>query len=559
MKSLKLKIFLGAMIVLLFSLVINVYTYVKVSNFHQLTEKILTHELVKLVNNEKLSQNVAKRTAAIRGYILYKDPSYIEQYEQLTKDSNQLLKLLAMKHKIKDMDRIKTLEKQFETNIHENIIEKMKSGQQADVMTELKNNINPIGNELTKEYEGIALDNETQIKQIGNQAINEGVSLKRILLYMTVIMLLGGTAIVFIIAEKLTNPIKRLTKRLEEIKNGDISGKSLDVIGKDEISGLIQGVNVMQKNLQTLIQNIHYTAEQVASASITLSQSVDSSYIKEELISNKFLEITSGAELQVNKVEQNSFTLNNINDEINRIRKHIQLLQNEALSTKDTCGGGYQSLSKVKDQMENINEKVDSTISIAKLLEKSSKEIGQISQMITEISAQTNLVALNASIEAARAGELGKGFSVVAEEVKKLAEQSEQFSKEIQFLIQQTRENVNKVSSSIASNKEEVSSGLIMVDETSAIFDQIINSTRRVGDYSKEVSVSIDSISVNSQSLIESTNEILEISQGMSNQTDQVASSSQEQLASIEEVSNAAGELATLATYLKENIRTFQI
>jgi methyl-accepting chemotaxis protein len=95
MKSLRLKIFMGTISILILVPIINIYTYIKVSDFHSYTETIVNHELFMLVNNEKLSQNVSQRTAAVRGYILYHDPAYKEQFSSLSKESNSLLKQLS--------------------------------------------------------------------------------------------------------------------------------------------------------------------------------------------------------------------------------------------------------------------------------------------------------------------------------------------------------------------------------------------------------------------------------------------------------------------------------
>lgn len=376
---------------------------------------------------------------------------------------------------------------------------------------------------------------------------------------MTIIELIGGIITAFIIAGKITKPIKLITNRLKEVMDGNLTGKELKVSGKDEVSELVTGFNTMQKNLKSLIVNIQNTADKVSNASLILTRNVESSYFNEETISNRLVEISNGTDIQTNKVDQNVASLTNINAEIQTIDANTELLINESISTEEICEEGHNSLTKVRYQMDDINQKVEETVTIVSTLEKSSEKIGNISKMITEISMQTNLVALNASIEAARAGDFGKGFAVVAEEVKKLAEQAKQFSEDIHSLIKQISDDVNRVIISISFNKKEVNAGKQLVDDTSVIFDQINNSTKKVSQYIKGVSLSMNSIALNSNSLLESTNEIMHISKEMNCQTYEVTSSAQEQLATIEEVSKAAGDLSELAKDLKGKVERFQI
>ena len=558
MKSVRYKIYFGALIVLLIVLLFNIYMYKKVSEFHDTADSIISHDLDMVVNNEKLGLNVSKRIAAIRGYLIYEDETFINQYMRLLDENKILLKNLMELHETNNIKELEMEEEQFGLLIRNEIIEKQ-DGNLEEKRERFYKDIDPISKKLMSQYERIAKESEKQIKQNGKNSMGEGMKLKKIMIFISFATFIFGIVVSYFLSIIFTKPINLLAKKLKEVSEGDLSGEELKVKTQDELGSLAIGFNQMFKNIKSIISKMSDTSKLASSTSTKLSTSIKQFLINQENISNSLMQINAGAEDQASRVGKNLQSLSSINNEIHSIENNSSLLLNESLATQRVCDLGYNSLQQVENQIRNNVRKVDDTVATVNTLNQSSDEIEKISEIITKISEMTNLVAINASIEASRAGANGKGFEVVAAEVRKLAEQSKELSEQILKLIVMIKTDINNVYKSSIENKTEVHSSLEMIGRTSTIFKNIIESTEKEDKYIKEITHSLSSIVKDSEVLVESTNEIMKLSKDVSNETNIVSSSAQEQLAMNEEVLKVADDLSELALNLQETIVTFKL
>lgn len=209
--------------------------------------------------------------------------------------------------------------------------------------------------------------------------------------------------------------------------------------------------------------------------------------------------------------------------------------------------------------MDHIHQTVDETGSIISELGEKSAYIGTIVETIKMISDQTNLLALNAAIEAARAGENGRGFSVVAEEVRKLAEQSTQSSAQIEQIIGDIKLNVERAITSMTSEKEVVRSGTLVIEEAQRAFKKIMESTQVVNKQIKEVSLFGHSIADSSRQISLEIEQVAKITQETNAQAEEVASISSEQMNSMQEINAATSELQSAALELQSSSRRFKL
>jgi len=209
--------------------------------------------------------------------------------------------------------------------------------------------------------------------------------------------------------------------------------------------------------------------------------------------------------------------------------------------------------------MNIINDKVVNSSNIVHLLGKKSSEVGNIVTLITQIAAQTNLLALNAAIEAARAGEQGKGFAVVADEVRKLAEKSGDSAGQIDGLIKEIQTEMMSAVISMNEGTNAVKEGIVLVKNAGNSFHEILSDVDGVSKNMQEVSAVVQQIYAASQMMVQSVEKIAEITKDSAVGAQNIAAASQEQNAIMKEVSNAADMLTQMAIGLEKKFSIFKM
>ncbi|XJZ28775.1 methyl-accepting chemotaxis protein [Bacillota bacterium Lsc_1132] len=357
----------------------------------------------------------------------------------------------------------------------------------------------------------------------------------------------------------------RLKKRLDTVSSamdragaGDFTTKIKDQAG-DELTDLANNYNQMAQNLHMLIREVSQAAEQVAASSQELTAGAEQTSRASAQITEAIQQIAIGAENQTNTVEANGQAFNEISFGINRIAQSSATVSEKAVTATDAAQEGGDLVGKTVKQMDAIQYSVEESGNVIQLLDKRSKEIGEITRVINEIANQTNLLALNAAIEAARAGEHGKGFAVVADEVRKLAEESQKSSAQISSLIKDIQEDMKLSHSTMDRVKEEVQSGIQIVDRAEEKFGEIHELMEAVQEEINEVAATAEQMSAGAEEVTSSTRDIIVVSKETSLHSQNAAASTEEQLASMEEITASATSLSTMAIHLQELMAKFKI
>ncbi|PKG23566.1 methyl-accepting chemotaxis protein [Niallia nealsonii] len=378
---------------------------------------------------------------------------------------------------------------------------------------------------------------------------------------MTVIVIAAsiiiGGALIFIIIKSIITPLKKVTNSAKKICSGDLT-ETIVYAGNDEIGELSKSFAEMQNYLKLLIGQLNSSMEQVTSSSEQLLASAEQTSAASNQVSTAVQQIASDAEGITDKMESSNHSLEEI------LKGALQIADrsvNVAALSKETATlaeDGGEFVAQNLEQMKFINKSVKQSNEVIHSLSNRSKEIGKIIEVIQSISNQTNLLALNAAIESARAGEHGKGFSVVANEVRKLAEQSQESAKLISTLIaeiQQDTEHSVQIMSKVLIHAED---GLSISEATSNKFAQIISSTKVIGPQIEEVSATVQQMSAGLQEVTSQTGDIVSIASFNAEGAEEVAAASQEQLASMDEISHSAKALTVLAEELLTTVNMFK-
>jgi methyl-accepting chemotaxis protein len=270
-------------------------------------------------------------------------------------------------------------------------------------------------------------------------------------------------------------------------------------------------------------------------------------------------QVATGVDQQVKSVEETSKTISEMSIGIQQIATNAQDVSQTALEASEGAKAGGQVITNAIQQMNFINENVTGLESVITGLGESSEEIGKIIDVITGISDQTNLLALNAAIEAARAGEHGKGFAVVADEVKKLAEQSSNSAKQISQLVLKIQNETKTAVQTMESTSKEVNEGIGVVNTAGQAFSLIETSIEAVNVQIQDVSSAVQQMAAGSEQMVSSMSLIIKVAEESASGTQEVSAATEEQLASMEEITASAQTLSNMAEELQLLISRFKV
>lgn len=361
------------------------------------------------------------------------------------------------------------------------------------------------------------------------------------------------------IAYLTTTPIRSSVKFAETVAKGDLTPTLTCMTQKDEVGQLCRSLNTMVESFRSLVGNISHGADVFAETSGTLSNRSEATMLAAQEVLNAINQVSLGSQNQSSSVQEILAAVEKMSAGIQNIESSVRLARQAAGQALEVARVGDHSVAHTNSQMIHIHQTVAETGRIITELGEKSASIGGIVETIKAISDQTNLLALNAAIEAARAGEHGRGFSVVAEEVRKLAEQSTLSSAQIEQIIRDIKLNVDRAITSMEAEKEVVLGGSQVIEEAQKSFSRIVESTQIVNQQIEEVFQVTNRITSSSEHISHKINQVATISEETSAQSEEVAANSTNQMNSMQEINTSSRELTRAAQELQAAARKFKL
>ncbi|BFT72055.1 methyl-accepting chemotaxis protein [Paenibacillus sp. P36] len=384
----------------------------------------------------------------------------------------------------------------------------------------------------------------------------DGIKWNTILSIFAIVL---GLVISFLIARHVSKPITTMSAAARRISDGDLSVSYIALKQKDEIGDLSASFAQMTEHMRSMIETVNGHAQSVASSAKQLRiSSIDMQEVSNH-ITQTVKDVATGADQQTLTMEETSRSMEEVGSGIYRMAESASTIAESIEWTKQQAEAGGTYVQNTVQQMESIHDSVHQTDQVMSMLEKKSQEIGHILQAIQDIAQQTNLLALNAAIEAARAGEQGRGFAVVASEVRKLAEQSGQFSGEISALLSEIQATVHDSGDALSQVKNEVQTGIELVQKTEQNFGEILQSTTLVASQIQEMAATSEQMSAGAQEITASVQQVASIAKKTADSSQDVSSSAVNQLETTGEVRVAAQSLSEMAEELQQILARFRI
>ncbi|MGM0920168.1 MAG: methyl-accepting chemotaxis protein [Bacillota bacterium] len=556
--SLKGKLLGSFSVIIVLSLLMAAFSMIGFSMVNRQTKQIVQEDMQSLLAEGKLSDNITQRVSLIRAYFIYGKDEYKDQYYELTEESQALQKkLLAQSDNPKSRELMKK-SAEWEEIVEDEVIKSFDSGMRVTANQTLRGEVQNLADELTEGFDSLASEREKSIMQDGDAIINQGRFINMLGIVLSVVIVTIGIFLAFRISNALTKPILKIVSRMRAISNGQLEHEPLLSASQDEIGELIHSVNEMNQQLKAIVKDISGASLSVAERSEQLQSSSKELKAGSEQIASTMQELSSGAETQANSASDLAETMGQLMNSIYIANQNGQAVAEASSEVLNQSQTGYTLMSESVSQMNRINDLMENTVLKVKRLDEQSGEISTLVDVIKSIADQTNLLALNAAIEAARAGEHGRGFAVVADEVRKLAEQVSRSIVDINKIVGNVRKETEEVAENLGHGYEQIVKGAKSIHQTGESFTEIKGFIEDMSTRIVIIQTDLTLIMKNSEVMNESISSIASVSEEAAAGIEQTAASAEQSSQSMEEISSNADSLSDLSGKLSRLVNRFQ-
>ena len=368
-----------------------------------------------------------------------------------------------------------------------------------------------------------------------------------------------GVLVIWQYASSMAKPINRVVQAMERFAEGDLTQESMSIRSKDEIGKLANAMNQMQSKLKDMIHNIAQASDLITTSSKALSQSANEVNMGAEQVAITMNELASGAEGQAHHSNELTSLMERFTADLRETNQYGEHIHQSSFEVLGLTNEGSQLMTSSNSQMKKIDSIVQNAVEKVKNLDAQAQEISKLVVVIKDIANQTNLLALNAAIEAARAGEHGKGFAVVADEVRKLAEQVGYSVNDITTIVTNIQQDFDVVTSSLEDGYQEVKDGTTQIKATSETFTTISDSINDVVESVQLISKNLSKVTDDGQKMNSAIQEIAAVAEESAAGVEQTTATTEQTSSSMEVMAGKSAQLSTLAIELKTLVAQFKL
>jgi len=368
-------------------------------------------------------------------------------------------------------------------------------------------------------------------------------------------------SIIYFSSRRIINPILTVAEQAKRLADGDLTVNINETALKrnDELGILANSFSNMVNNLKTIISQITETSQKVAASSQELYASGEQVGTAAEDVGHTILGISTGAEDQSTKINSALSNLKELIQQINEVNNSTTHMQKNTVQMLEEIKNGRKTADESITSIINLKADAGAVSKVIFDLGGTSNQIGEITELISGIAKQTNLLALNAAIEAARAGEAGKGFSVVADEIRKLAEQSADASGRIAKLIVEIKSGVDTAVNMMNNSIVNVNSSVKAIQGNGETFEDISKQAEQLKEIVTNVTRSVEIMTASSHDFERTMQEINETSHQFAANAEGVSAASEEQIALTEEIVSLSKAMAEMSGELSSLIKNFKL
>lgn len=548
------------MIVLAFT-GLNVYTYYEIDTIQNGYDGVLKRSVPLVTEVKDLNIELNNQSAQVRGYILTMDPKYVQGYETSLKKMDATLDSLEKKL-ITPEGKEKVAALRAALNEYHKVSDQGINTRKTLGQEEALKSVAASGAKIAA-AESNMNDTVKFLVERMDLRIKENVNatdhVQTLLGALDAVIFILACIAAFFLARRISRPLTQVAKAAQSIADGDLRAVTISYRIKDEISDMIQAFTAMTENLRHVVSQVAKSAEQVAAASQELTASSEQSAQAAVQVAETVTNVANGASNQLTGVEQTVSVVQEMTSAINHIASNAQHVSVKSGETAQAAIDGSEAVNKAKQQMQLIEDSVSQSALVVQQLGSSSQQIGEIVVVISSIAGQTNLLALNAAIEAARAGEQGRGFAVVADEVRKLAEQSQEAAQRIAVIVREIQTETGRAVTTMNQGTNEVNKGTQVISASGERFNFITSMVQELNNQIQDIGAAAEELSTSSEQVVHSVDSVKLVAAETAGDTQTISAATEEQSASMEEIASSSQALANMANELQVIISQFRL
>lgn len=555
--SIKQKMIVGFSIVIVLVVTLGIYNFNITKSNTQDAENITNKELPLLIADEGLVSTMANSLAAARGYVLY-GGDFKEIFNEYTEEGKSHEKIVRDIKATKEFEQLIEDTESWQEAIANDVFAAYDNGNQEAAQQNLAT-LTVDAREIMSGYESLAENRQNIIMEIEEEIVVGGKTTLIVVTVTTVLVIILSIIVAITTANMISRPLKNVMNRMKLVAGGDLSFEPLELTSQDEVGQLITATNEMTNNTRNLLNQINIVSESVSSHSEELTQTTNEVNAGAQQIVTTMEELASGSETQANNASDLSSIMGSYTVKVQEAHENGENIKQASNEILGMANEGSQLMAASNQQMMKVNEIVQDAVAKVQGLDAQSQEISKLVSVIQDISAQTNLLALNAAIEAARAGEHGRGFAVVADEVRKLAEQVSVSVTDITGIVDSIQNESSIVATSLQDGYAEVEQGTRQIKTTGETFAGINTAISDMANSIQTVSANLADIVDNSEKMNASIEDIAAVSEESAAGVEQTSAASEQTGSSMEEVAGSSEQLAKLAEELNELVQRFKL
>ncbi|MEB0080139.1 methyl-accepting chemotaxis protein [Pseudomonas sp. CCI3.2] len=370
-------------------------------------------------------------------------------------------------------------------------------------------------------------------KQVDLEGVNAQAQYSHssnVVLIFVVGVALGTIVLAWLLTRSIVGPLEEAVIAAEHVAKGDLTQR-IRIVGKDEVTRLLQALEQMQSNLRTTLRQIGNSATQLASASTELNSVTENS--------------NRGLQQQNAEIEQAATAVNQMTSAVEEVARNAVSTSEASTQSNNSAMAGQARVLDTVQAIEALASNVENTSTLVQSLADQSQDIGKVLDVIRSIADQTNLLALNAAIEAARAGESGRGFAVVADEVRALAHRTQQSTLEIDKMVTAMRSGSAQALESMHTSRERAGSTLQLA--------------KGAGESLTDITHSINQISERNMVIASAAEEQAQVAREVDRNIVNIRDLSMQSATGAHQISVAGNELSRLAAELNQVVTRFHV